>query len=109
MATESSFTWKGAVIRVKALTIGDEEDVTALMLRVPDVEAEGNTAGVYAFAEFNVAAEVDGDLNYPFVSAASSDKEIDAARAAWRALPRGFLHKWRAALRATEDGSDDPK
>lgn len=108
MATESSFTWKGATIRVKDLTIGEEEEVSKLFLRLPEEEHEGKTATAWTFCQFQIAAEIDGEGPLPRVTDASSQREIMEALAAWRALPARLQSKWRQAFTEAE-GDADPK
>jgi hypothetical protein len=108
MANESSFTWNGATIRVKELTIGEEEAVTALMARFPKEDQDAHTATIWSFSEFMASAEIEGDPPLPMVTAESSQREIETAMAAWRALPARLQRKWRQAVTAAE-GDADPK
>lgn len=108
MATESSFTWNGSVIRVKDLTVGEEEEVTALMTRFSKEEQDAHTATLWSFSEFMASAEIEGEPPLQMVTAASPQREIEAALAAWRALPARLQRKWRQAVQALE-GDADPK
>lgn len=105
---ESSFTWNGATIRVKDLTVGEEEAVTRLLLRLPEEEREEHTAVAWSFCEFQVSADIEGDPPLLMLDAHCTQRDIEEALAAWRALPARLQRKWRQAVQALE-GDADPK
>lgn len=109
MARKDSFTWNGATIGVRDLTIADDLRVTALARRAVGGELNQDDPEfvlVYNFAEFMVAADVQGEAPLALVDEHSTDEAIAAALNAWRGLPRKFGRKWLMASNAA--GDDDP-
>lgn len=102
---DKTFQWGDATVGVRELSIADEDEITALMLRLGS--DSDNASGKYGWAEFNVAAEVTGELPFALVTRHDSAKDIQAAWAAWRAMPRRFVQRWRGILNSGDDA--DPK
>lgn len=97
----ASFKWGEATISAKELTIGDEEDIGVLMLRLG--EDTKTVSSRYGFAEFMFAAEIEGgEPPLPMVTPEDSDADIQAAFTKWRNLPRRFVRQWRETLQAVE-------
>lgn len=105
MVKENSFTWGNATIGVQRdLTVDDDERIYDLMGRLD--ERDGSARKRYTFAEFMIAAQIDGEPPLPLVDEQSADEDIAASWQAWGKLPRGFLRQWRVL--SSED-SADPK
>lgn len=98
-----SFTFKGATISARALTIGDDNEIDLLCFRLGDDTSMYNAQ---KWAEFVVGGVVDGENPVPFVTAKDTSEEAQHSYAAWEKLPRDFVQKWKAELRKA-DG--DPK
>lgn len=109
-ARKDSFTWNGATVGVRELTIADDLRVTALARRAMGGELNQDDPEfvlVYGFAEFMIAADIKGDAPLPLVDEVSTDGEIADALDAWRNLPRKFGRKWLMASNAA-NADDDP-
>lgn len=100
-AAAPSFTWNGAVIRFRALTVADEEAIGDLMLRLSDDSRHANTR--YTFGEYLIGADVEGEPPVPLVSPDAPEGDLRAAFDAFRRLPRQFLTEWRALVTKAEN------
>lgn len=94
-----SFTWGKATITARALTIGDEEVMARLQSKLP---GETLMMTLEPFAEFMVAASIEGEPPLPMVTAVSPDSEVQASYVAWGGLPRAFKRQWVKELREVE-------
>lgn len=96
------FQFHNATIAARSLTIGEDEDATALALLVrADVSAPLLIKHV-RFAEFMYAAEITGEWPLPRVTKDSPSADILACYAAWRGLPRTFAVRWQQELDSAE-------
>lgn len=112
-APKTSFQWNGATIGVRDLTIADGVRITRLMTRAnggaPADSDDPRFMTMYTFAEFQIAAAIEGASPVPHVNAeTSTDEEIEAALTAWESLPLKFGTRWREAYNASQDSDDDP-
>ncbi len=99
-AAEHSFTFRGATIGARELTISDDQRLSALFDRLPD---GGTVTAKYTFAEYMIGhVLVDGAAPVPVVDEHSSDDEIADAWAAWQQQPRTLSSRWRATVDAME-------
>ncbi len=97
------FEYKGAKITARLLTIGDDNEIDLLCFRLGDDTSMYNAQ---KWAEYLVAAEVDGENPVPFASSKSAPDEARHSFAAWSKLPRSFGKQWAREMQATEA---DPK
>lgn len=98
------FEHGGATIRARELTIADDDRIGDLMARLD--EHSGSQVTRYRFAEFMLAADIDGEPPLPLVDEHSTDAAIAGSFTAWGKLPRKFGQRWQQELN-TEDA--DPK
>lgn len=94
-----SFTFKAATISARALTIADDNEIDLLCFRLGD---DTNMYNAQKWAEFVVAAQVDGNNPVPFASSKSTPEEARYSFRAWVSLPRSFMQSWRSELRSAE-------
>lgn len=96
-----SFEWLGATISANAdLTIGDEDRINTLLYKLPEATILANG---YRFAEFMIAAQIDGEIDgLPMVTDGDDKKTIAASFEAWRTLPRKFGKQWQGVLSEAE-------
>lgn len=94
------FTFKGATISARELTIGDEEDSYALL---EAAFPEGKrVVRVHTFILFLLAADIEGDFPVPMLGANAKPEAYAEAYAEWRKLPRSFPALWEKELAAAE-------
>jgi hypothetical protein len=94
------FRYLDATISARELTIGGEEDSYALArLLAGDSDVLVKQA---RFAEYQYAAQVDGDEPVPRVTVEDGEAAARAAYAAWRKLPASFQDCWLAEVGKTE-------
>lgn len=98
------FKFEGTTIAARKLSIGDNDDIGDLLMKLPE---DKRTNRLFRFIEFSVACEAKGGkFAVPKLTAASSAEDIEAAYQAYRQLPRTFMTQWQDELRAVEG---DPK
>lgn len=95
-----AFEYKGASIRAREMTIGDEEDANDICEKLTG--GSDYKMRQYWFAQYHVSAEVEGADPFARISASSSAADVKAAYAEWRKLPVSFRDLWKAEL----DGVD---
>jgi len=96
------FTYRGATIALKPLTIADDDDI--LLLRTKLDSGLMNTAE--PFAEFMIGAAITGTPPLTMVTKASTKAEVNASYAEWMALPRKFLFLWKTEVNRAENEND---
>lgn len=94
-----SFTFKGATFSARSLTIADDNEIDLLCFRLGD---DTNMYNAQKWAEFVVAAQVEGENPVPYVTSGSTPEEARYSFKAWVSLPRSFMQSWRAELRSAE-------
>lgn len=87
-----SFTFQGATISARELTIGDDDDIQRLISQLPPGAIINSGT---PFLEFMVGAVIEGDSPLPMVTPTSKASEIADAYEAWKRLPRSFMRLWR--------------
>lgn len=97
------FEYNGAKISARALTIADDNEIDLLCFRLGD---DTSLYNAQKWAEFLVAAEVDGENPVPYATSKSTPEEARHSFATWSKLPRSFGKRWQAELR---DADTDPK
>lgn len=97
------FEIDGITVSARKLSIGDNDDIGDLLMKLP--EAQRNTR-MYRFLEFAIAHVTEGGAIIPPLDGYSSAADIEAAYQAYRELPRTFQTQWQAELQAVEG---DPK
>lgn len=96
------FKFKGATITARALSISDDDAATEIGMMARPTPDSPLQVRHMTFSEFQVAAEITGDWPIPRVSAQDSAETVQAAYAAWRALPRTFPQQWVRELNEVE-------
>lgn len=99
------FTFRGAAISARALSIADDDAATELGMMARPTPDSPLQVRHLTFGEFMVAAEIDGDWSLPRVTAQSSAADVQAAYAAWRKLPRTFPQQWVRELNEAESAA----
>lgn len=99
------FTFRGATIAARLLTIADDDDATQIgMMARPTPESPLQVRHM-TFSEFQVAAQIEGEWPIPRVTADDDVAAVKAAYEAWRALPRTFPRQWVNELNAVESAA----
>lgn len=99
-----SFKFEGTTITARKLSIGDNDDIGDVFMKLPESRRINR---MFRFIEFAFAFEAKGGkFPVPKLTAASSAEDVEAAYQAYRQLPRGFMAQWLEELQAVEG---DPK
>lgn len=98
-----SFQWAKSTVSARALTIGDDEDVSNLASLVRSDPNGYILVKHVRFAEFEIGAVIEGEWPIPRVTPENSGEEVQQAYAAWRALPRAFAGLWQKELASAEN------
>lgn len=93
------FEYKEAKITARPLTIADDNEIDLLCFRLGDDTSMYNAQ---KWAEYLVAAEVDGENPVPFASSKSTPEEARLSFAAWSKLPRSFAKQWAREMQVAE-------
>lgn len=106
------FKYNGCTISARALTIADDDAATEIGMMARPTPESPYQVRHQTFAEFQVAAQIDGEWPIPHVTEKDDAATVQAAYAAWRDLPRTFPRLWVKELDAVEgaakNGSASP-
>lgn len=97
------FEQDGITVSARKLSIGDNDDMGDLLMKLPEAQ---RTNRMYRFLEFAVAHTTEGGALIPPLDASSTAEDIEEAYQAYRQLPRSFQTQWQQELQAVEG---DPK
>ena len=95
-----SFKLNDLTITARPLSIGDNDDLGDLLMKLPE---DRRTNRIFRFLEFAVGGVVEGGKSpVPALNASSTAEEIEAAYQVYRKLPRSFQTQWQEELAAVE-------
>lgn len=100
-----SFTFNGATISARALTIADDDAIIQFWQPVGAAYPNATTRSVNRFGEFMLGASIEGEPPLPMVAPDSPADSIAASYAAWQKLPRSFAQRWDRELDAAENAA----
>ncbi len=99
------FTYKGATITARPLSIADDDAATEIGMMARPTPDSPLQVRHMTFSEFQIAAEIKGDWPIPHVTASDDVAAVRVAYEAWRTLPRSFPQQWVKELNEAESAA----